>query len=161
MWVMLVFIFDGSTCVALRAELDPTPALTSEAATPVPCEQQMNHLDPNVMVALSKEERQTLQDQLCATPLAGQSAMELRAEPTDIPYARGRCPQLDSFVHRSMTIDELNDLEDQLCPIPTPTPTLCQTTVAAQLPASTDTDRKVVVDALCQEPLSEPQRTGN
>jgi hypothetical protein len=31
-------------------------------------------------------------------------------------YAQGECPRLDEYVDRSMTIDELDDLRDQVCP---------------------------------------------
>jgi hypothetical protein len=76
-------------------------------------------------------------------------------------FAQRRCPQLDSFVHRSMTLHELHDLEDQLCPMLTPTLTTCVQTVVAQLQSTSAAERKLVTDALCQEPPSEPQRTGN
>ena len=36
-------------------------------------------------------------------------------EPKDIAYTPGICSALDRHVNRSMTIDELRDLQDQLC----------------------------------------------
>jgi hypothetical protein len=39
-----------------------------------------------------------------------------RASPLDTLYASGTCPALDQYVHRALTIDELHDLQDQLCP---------------------------------------------
>jgi hypothetical protein len=34
----------------------------------------------------------------------------------DTVYSGRPCPALDQYVKRSMTLDELHDLQDQLCP---------------------------------------------
>jgi hypothetical protein len=35
----------------------------------------------------------------------------------DTLYAPGTCPALDQSVHHALTIDELHDLQDQLCAV--------------------------------------------
>jgi hypothetical protein len=114
-WVMLVVIFDGATCAAFRAMLNPPPVLTLETATPVPCGQSMKQIDPNVAVGMSNDQLQQLQDELCATQVS-QPNMGRPAQPADVLEARELCPQLDTRVHQGMTLDELRDLQDQLCP---------------------------------------------
>jgi hypothetical protein len=47
--------------------------------------------------------------------------MVTRADGTDLTqhldtHTRGACTPLDEYVNRTMTIDELRDLRDQLCP---------------------------------------------
>jgi hypothetical protein len=37
------------------------------------------------------------------------------APPLDTLYTPGTCPALDQSVHHALTIDELHDLQDQLC----------------------------------------------
>jgi hypothetical protein len=39
-----------------------------------------------------------------------------QASPMDTFHAPGTCPVLDQHVHHALTIDELHDLQDQLCP---------------------------------------------
>jgi len=34
----------------------------------------------------------------------------------DTPYAPASCPAMNQYVHQALTIDELHDLQDQLCP---------------------------------------------
>jgi hypothetical protein len=39
-----------------------------------------------------------------------------QASPMDTLYAAGTCAALDQYVHHDLTIDELHDLQDELCP---------------------------------------------
>ena len=39
-----------------------------------------------------------------------------QASPMDTFYTSGTCPALDQHLHHALTIDELHDLQDQLCP---------------------------------------------
>jgi hypothetical protein len=54
--------------------------------------------------------------QLAAENFASRAAASEPAQPIDAEYARGACPVLDRYVHRAISIDELHDLRDQLCP---------------------------------------------
>jgi hypothetical protein len=54
--------------------------------------------------------------QLAAENTASRADASEMAPPIDILYARRICPALDQYVHRGLTIDELHDLQDQLCP---------------------------------------------
>jgi hypothetical protein len=54
--------------------------------------------------------------QLAAEYVAGRADMRGQAQPLDTVYAQAGCPPLDRYVNRTMTIDELHDLQDQLCP---------------------------------------------
>ena len=54
--------------------------------------------------------------QLAAENIASRADTSEQAQPMDIIYARGTCPALDRYAHGSMTIDELHDLQDKLCP---------------------------------------------
>ena len=54
--------------------------------------------------------------QLAAENIASRADTSEQAQPIDIVYARGACPALDRYVNRPMTIDELHDLQDKLCP---------------------------------------------
>jgi hypothetical protein len=162
-WLMVLVIFDGVACVGLRAALDPSPALTIQADAGVPCEVRTNRPDSNVTGATSSEQSQLLGNQGCATPAVLQADAE--AQRADVLYARGHCPALDSVVHRAMSIDELKDLKDQLCPRPTPTPTVCEQAVAPRVEPPNGAESRATVEALCRNPLeqvmSDPQRTGN
>ena len=55
--------------------------------------------------------------QLAAENTASRADASELAPPMDILYARGFCPALDHYVHRPLTLDELRDLQEQLCPI--------------------------------------------
>lgn len=74
-WVMLLVMFDSAGCAALRAVLDPLPALTMEDAnpatrqdslevTPTPCEQVVAAR----IQARSASDRKAATDALCRTP---------------------------------------------------------------------------------------------
>jgi hypothetical protein len=89
--VVLLAIFDGTTCVGFRSMMNPPPALSLEDATPVTCEQQMNQIDPNVAVAMSNEQLQQLPDELCATSVS-QLSMGMPAQPAAVLNVRGVCP---------------------------------------------------------------------
>jgi hypothetical protein len=54
--------------------------------------------------------------QLAAENLASRAVGSEVAQPADVVDARGGCLALDRYVHRNMTIDELHDLQDRLCP---------------------------------------------
>jgi len=54
--------------------------------------------------------------QLAAENIASRADTSEQAQPVDIIYAPGTCPALDRYAHGSMTIDELHDLQDKLCP---------------------------------------------
>ena len=54
--------------------------------------------------------------QLAAENIPNRADTSEQAQPIDIVYARGACPALDRYANRPMTIDELHDLQDQLCP---------------------------------------------
>jgi hypothetical protein len=54
--------------------------------------------------------------QLAAENLASAADASVQTQPMDVAYAPGACPALDKYVHRSMTIDELHDLQERLCP---------------------------------------------
>jgi hypothetical protein len=54
--------------------------------------------------------------QLAAEHTVSRADANEQASPTDILYASGTCPALDRYVHYALTIDELHDLQDQLCP---------------------------------------------
>jgi hypothetical protein len=53
--------------------------------------------------------------QLAAANLGSRAASSELAQPVDGVGAPGGCQALDKYVHRSMTIDELHDLQDGLC----------------------------------------------
>jgi hypothetical protein len=54
--------------------------------------------------------------QLAAENTVSRADANELAPPIDIPYTPGTCPALDRHVHRALTLDELHDLHDQLCP---------------------------------------------
>jgi len=54
--------------------------------------------------------------QLAAENIATADDASRPAPPMDVVNARSACPALDEYVHRSMTVDELHDLRDQVCP---------------------------------------------
>jgi hypothetical protein len=54
--------------------------------------------------------------QVGAETLAARGEASELAQPMQIVYAQGACPALDRYGHRTMTIDELDDLQNQLCP---------------------------------------------
>ncbi len=58
--------------------------------------------------------------QLAAANSIAPADTNVLALPMDLPSAQGTCPALDQYVvdyvHRALTIDELHDLQDQLCP---------------------------------------------
>jgi hypothetical protein len=54
--------------------------------------------------------------QVATENIASRADASEQAPPMAIVYARGACPALDQHVNHTMTIDELHDLQDQLCP---------------------------------------------
>jgi hypothetical protein len=54
--------------------------------------------------------------QLAAQNVAGFPDTSLQAQPVDVVYARAICRALDPYVNHAMTIDERDNLQDQLCP---------------------------------------------
>jgi hypothetical protein len=56
--------------------------------------------------------------QLAAESISSGADASDQAHPVEIEivYARGACPALDKYVDHTMTIDELHDLQDRLCP---------------------------------------------
>jgi hypothetical protein len=54
--------------------------------------------------------------QLAAEHIISGADANAQASPMDTLYASPTCPALDHHVHRALTIDELHDLQDQLCP---------------------------------------------
>jgi len=54
--------------------------------------------------------------QLVAANTIVPASAEVLAPAMDTPPSQGTCPALNRHVHRALTVDELHDLQDQLCP---------------------------------------------
>ncbi len=54
--------------------------------------------------------------QLVAENIATRADANEQAQPVDLVDARRDCPAVNHYVNRGMTIDELHDLQDVLCP---------------------------------------------
>jgi hypothetical protein len=55
--------------------------------------------------------------QLAAEHIVSRADANAQASPMDTLYASPTCPAPDQHLHRALTIDELHDLQDQLCPM--------------------------------------------
>jgi hypothetical protein len=55
--------------------------------------------------------------QVAAESIVSRAVESELASTMDSLGARGTCPALNRYVHGAMTIDDLHDLQDQLCPI--------------------------------------------
>jgi len=54
--------------------------------------------------------------QVVAVKVASRADASEMARPMDVLYARADCPALDDHPTSGMTLDQLHDLKDQLCP---------------------------------------------